>query len=45
MMISTDPVPRLKQWRKGTIVERDETYRRASEIQIDMQSLDGWYFV
>lgn len=45
MMISTDPVPRLKQWRKGTVVERDETYRRASEIQIDMQSLDGWYFV
>lgn len=45
MMVSTDPVPRLKTWRKGTIVEKDETLRRASEVQIDMSSLDGWDFI
>ena len=44
-MHSTDPVPRLKTWRKGKVVEREETYRRATEIQIDMSSLDGIDFV
>ena len=43
MMVSTDPVPRIKKWRKGETVERLETYRRASEIQIDMTSMDGWF--
>lgn len=38
-MTSTDPVPRLKTWRRGKIVDREETYKRASEIQIDMYSL------
>lgn len=38
-MVSTDPVPRLKTWRKGSIVDRQETYRRATEIQVDMFSL------
>lgn len=41
MMISTDPVPRLKTWRKGNIVKRDETYRRAEQVQIDWDMLDG----
>lgn len=45
MMISTDPVPRLKSWRKGKIIDRQETMKRAAEIQISMESLDGWYFV
>ncbi|MBR2674310.1 MAG: hypothetical protein IKE52_02500 [Mogibacterium sp.] len=45
MMCSTDPVPRIKTWRKGKVVERNETYRRASEIQIDMDSLEGWDFM
>lgn len=42
MMLSTDPSPRIKTWRKGVVVEHDETYRRAQEIQISMDSLDGW---
>lgn len=45
MMCSTDPVPRIKTWRKGNVVKRDETYRRATEIQIDMESLDGWDYI
>lgn len=45
MMCSTDPVPRIKTWRKGNIVRRDETYRRSLEVQIDMGSLDGWDFI
>lgn len=40
MMISTDPVPRLKTWQKGDIIKRDETYRRASEVQISWDALD-----
>lgn len=42
MMVATDPVPRIKTWRRGKVVERQETYRRAEEIQISMDSLDGW---
>lgn len=42
MMVSTDPSPRLKKWRKGEVVEKDETFRRAQEIQIEMDWLDGW---
>lgn len=38
-MVSTDPVPRLTSWRKGKIVNRQETYMRASEIQIDINDL------
>ena len=45
LMLSTDPVPRLKTWRHGKIVDRNETYKRATQIQVDMESLDGWYFV
>lgn len=41
MMISTDPVPRIKTWRQGKIIKRDETYKRASEIQIAWEDLDG----
>ena len=44
-MISLDPVPRLKTWRKGKIIDKQETYRRASEIQISMNDLDGWDFI
>jgi hypothetical protein len=43
MQISTDPVPRIRTWRKGKTVERMETFRRASEIQINMESLDEWF--
>ena len=42
MMISTDPIPRIKRWRRGEVVEKDETFRRAQEIQISMDLLDGW---
>ena len=42
MMISTDPSPRIKKWRRGNVVTRDETLRRAKEIQIEMDWLDGW---
>jgi hypothetical protein len=45
MMCSTDPVPRLRTWRKGKVVDRGETYKRASEIQIDMETLDSWYYM
>lgn len=45
MMIATDPVPRLKTWRKGTVVRRDETYRRAQEIQICWDAFVGESFV
>lgn len=42
MMVSTDPVPRIRTWRKGKIINRQETYMRAEQLQIDMSSLDGW---
>lgn len=45
MMTSTDPVPRIKQWRKGEPIKRDETIRRAADIQITMDVLDGWFLV
>ena len=41
MMVSTDPVPRLRTWRKGKIVERQETFRRASEIQLRLEDLES----
>lgn len=41
MMVATDPVPRIKTWRKGEIVRRDETYKRAKEIQISWDALDS----
>lgn len=41
MMIATDPVPRIKTWRKGAVVKRDETYRRAEQIQISWDYFDG----
>ena len=45
MMIATDPVPRLKTWRNGSVVKRDETYRRAQEIQICWDAFIGEDFV
>lgn len=45
MMIATDPVPRLKTWRHGTVVKRDETYRRAREIQVSWDAFIGEDFV
>ena len=45
MMTSTDPVPRIKQWRKGAVVKRDETIKRAEEIQITLDALEGWGFI
>lgn len=45
MMISSDPVPRLKSWRKGVPIDKQETLKRAAEIQISMDSLDGWFYV
>lgn len=45
MMVSSDPVPRLKSWRKGKAIDRQETMKRAEEIQISMDTLDGWSFV
>ena len=44
-MISSDPVPRIRNWRKGRIIDKQETMKRAAEIQISMESLDGWFFV
>ena len=41
MLISTDPVPRIKTWRSGKAIKRDETIRRANEIQISWDALDG----
>lgn len=32
-MIATDPVPRIKTWRKGKIVNRQEGYIRMAEIE------------
>lgn len=45
MMTASDPVPRIKTWRKGTQIDKQETMKRANEIQISMDSLDGWYYV
>ena len=45
MMISTDPVPRLRTWQKGNIIKRDETYRRAAEVQISWDALEEWYVI
>ena len=45
MMVSSDPVPRLKSWRKGTIIDRQETLHRAAEVQISIDDLDGWYYL
>lgn len=42
MMLSTDPSPRLKTWRKGEVVRQDETFRRSHEIQIELDYLDEW---
>ena len=41
MMTSTDPVPRIKTWRNGNVVKRDETYRRAEQIQIRWDYFEG----
>lgn len=41
MMMSKDPVPRIKTWRKGSVVKRDETYKRAKQIQISWDYFDG----
>lgn len=32
-LISTDPVPRLKKWRRGSVVKRTETYTRFEELK------------
>lgn len=40
-MIATDPVPRLKVWRQGSVIKRDETYRRSEQIQIDWDAFEG----
>lgn len=32
-MISIDPVPRLKTWRRGKIIKRQETYLRMEELR------------
>ena len=45
MMISSDPVPRIKNWRKGTPIDKQETFKRAAEIQISMDLLDGWDYL
>ena len=42
-MVSTDYVPRIKSWRKGFAVKKDETFRRFKEIcQLDMGTIIGW---
>lgn len=42
-MISNDPVPRVKSWRKGNAIKRDETFRRFEEIvQLDMGDIFEW---
>lgn len=33
LMISTDPVPRIKKWRKGKRMKRGESFRRFEEIK------------
>ena len=45
MMVSSDPVPRLKSWRKGTIIDKQETLHRAAEVQISIDDLDSWYYL
>ena len=45
MMISSDPGPRIKNWRKGTPIDKQETFKRAAEIQISMDLLDGWDYL
>lgn len=43
MMVSTDPVPRLKKWRNGTAVKKQETYMRAEELkQMEMSDYESW---
>ena len=41
-MISTEAVPRLKVWRKGRKLKRNETYIRMQDIrQLDMELEDN----
>lgn len=43
MMVSNDPVPRLKKWRAGTVVKKQETYQRAEELkQLELQDYEFW---
>lgn len=41
MQISTDPVPRIKTWRKGKIVNREEGYIRAANLQMEFENIDS----
>lgn len=39
LMVSTDPVPRIKTWRKGKIIKRSETYQRMEVLkEIDKET-------
>lgn len=43
VMVANDPVPRIKKWRKGTAVKKQETYQRAEAIkQVEMQDYIDW---
>lgn len=44
MMVSMDPVPRIKSWRSGIAVDKQETMHRATQVQMRIDSLDEWYF-
>ena len=43
IMISEDPVPRIRKWRKGKTVRKDESYRRIRDLdQEDDGILASW---
>mgnify|MGYP007027124277 CR=1 FL=1 len=38
-MVSADPVPRIKTWRKGKIIKKNETYLRMEDLkEIDRET-------
>lgn len=46
LMVSDDPVPRIKKWRNGTAVKKTETYQRAEDIkQMEMRDYVAWHTV
>lgn len=41
IMISTDPVPRITKWRKGTVLKRGESFRRFESLrQVELDDMD-----
>ena len=43
VMVSNEPVPRLKKWRNGTVVKKHESFLRSEELtQLEMQDYEFW---